>query len=326
MRPAPSTGCPAWGSGAAMTSTAQGRGCPEPITDYLERWDLTLDGEPFSTRSSHLAPVHWNGEPAMLKIAREDEERFGGAIMTWWNGRGAARVFRHDELGTILIERAIDGPTLFAMAEYCVAAIGSEGSESSDRAIGADGADGADDVSRWAGDDEASRILVATAHRLHAIRDTPPPTVRPLAEYFRELFATGAARGDFYARSATVAEELLANPRDTVVLHGDLHHGNVLWFGADGWLAIDPKNCFGDRGFDFANIFCNPTGAAALAPGRLERQVAVVSEASGLGRERLLRWIVAYTGLSASWHAADGDHESARMPLEIGRRAEALLG
>lgn len=33
-----------------------------------------------------------------------------------------------------------------------------------------------------------------------------------------------------------------------VTLHGDLHHGNVLDFGASGWLAIDPKGLKGERG------------------------------------------------------------------------------
>jgi type IV secretion system protein VirD4 len=35
---------------------------------------------------------------------------------------------------------------------------------------------------------------------------------------------------------------LLAEPRDVGVLHGDLHHDNVLDFGARGWLAIDPND------------------------------------------------------------------------------------
>jgi streptomycin 6-kinase len=32
-------------------------------------------------------------------------------------------------------------------------------------------------------------------------------------------------------------------------------------FGARGWLAIDPKGLYGERGFDYANIFCNPVRA-----------------------------------------------------------------
>ena len=90
-------------------------------------------------------------------------------------------------------------------------------------------------------------------------------------------------------------------------MHGDLHHDNVLDFGARGWLAIDPKRLVGERGFDFANIFCNPNFAAATAPGRLARQAAIVADATRLDRKRLLQWVLAYAGLSAAWILDDGD-------------------
>ncbi len=56
------------------------------------------------------------------------------------------------------------------------------------------------------------------------------------------------------------------------LMAGDLHHRNILDFGSRGWLAIDPKGILGERGFDFANIFCNPDPAIATVPGRLAHQ------------------------------------------------------
>jgi streptomycin 6-kinase len=110
------------------------------------------------------------------------------------------------------------------------------------------------------------------------------------------------------------------------VLHGDVHHGNVLDFGARGWLAIDPKGLIGERGFDFANIFCNPDVEIATAPGRLARQVAVVSEAARIERPRLLQWILAYAGLSAAWHLDAGDEKSAQLPLTVAEIALQASG
>lgn len=52
-----------------------------------------------------------------------------------------------------------------------------------------------------------------------------------------------------------------------MVLHGDVHHGNVLNFGARGWLAIDPRGLVGERAFDHANLLCNPDVATAAASG-----------------------------------------------------------
>jgi streptomycin 6-kinase len=61
----------------------------------------------------------------------------------------------------------------------------------------------------------------------------------------------------------------------------------------------------GERGFDYANLFCNPTPYVALAPGRLAHQVELVATAARLDRQRLLAWAVAWAGLSAAWHIAD---------------------
>ena len=63
---------------------------------YLERWSLTPDGEEITTNYGRLMPVRFRGEPAMLKIALEDEERRGGGLMVYWAGEGAARVFEHE--------------------------------------------------------------------------------------------------------------------------------------------------------------------------------------------------------------------------------------
>ncbi|WP_284702927.1 aminoglycoside phosphotransferase family protein, partial [Escherichia coli] len=41
--------------------------------------------------------------------------------------------------------------------------------------------------------------------------------------------------------------------------------------------------------------------------GRFARQLAVVTEAAGLQANRLLQWILAFTGLSAVWQIGDGE-------------------
>ena len=88
-----------------------------------------------------------------------------------------------------------------------------------------------------------------------------------LTVWFADLLAHGEQRGGFLARAAADARVLLADQRRTVVLHGDVHHGNVLDFGAAGWLAIDPKGIVGDPVFDYLNLFCNPTPELAVRPG-----------------------------------------------------------
>lgn len=260
---------------------------------WLDRWTLTPDGEVFSSLAGMLMPVVHEGAPATLKLSRAPEELAGGALMEWWGGRGAARVLAR-EGEALLLERA--------MGEGSVA-----------------------EMSRNGHDDEAMRILCAAGAGLHAPRvETPPETLFPLDLWFRQLWPTAEARGGVFAKSAAVARPLLDAQLEVCVLHGDLHHGNVLDFGARGWLAIDPKGLIGDRGYDHANMLCNPDVETATAPGALARRVAVVSAASGIEPRRLLSWLLAYCGLSASWTLSDGDDPW--RALAIGEQAAGMLG
>ena len=262
------------------------------VDSWLARWQLTPDGEPLTTPSSVLLPVRSGGVPAMLKLALVDEERRGGAVLAWWGGDGAARVLARE--GAALLMERVDGPRSLA------------------------------ETARAGGDDAATRVLCAVAARLHAPRPNPPPEAHPLESWFAELWGVAERHGGVLARAAEAATSLLAEPREVAVLHGDLHHGNVLDGSERGWLAIDPKGLLGERGYDFANIFCNPDLALAVAPGRLERQLDVVAEAAGLERERLLRWVLAYAGLSAAWTINEGDEPDVALP--VAEIAAGLLG
>ncbi len=53
---------------------------PVDAASWLEHWTLEADGEPLKTHSSLLLPVRRNGEPAMLKIAHEPEDRRGSQL------------------------------------------------------------------------------------------------------------------------------------------------------------------------------------------------------------------------------------------------------
>ena len=268
----------------------------QELQHYVRCWQLVEDGPAFHTHSSCLQAVHYRGTPAMLKIAKTEEEQRGAQLMLWWNGvgantntntntnAGAAQVLAQ-EGRALLMERACGDQSLIAMV-------------------------------RSGRDDAASRILCQVAARLHAPRLQPvPPGLMTLERWFEPLLLAAPVHGGVFARAAEIAANLLAAPQEVGVLHGDIHHGNVLDAGAQGWVAIDPKGLLGERGFDFANIFCNPDSAIATAPGRLARQVTVVAAAAKLEHARLLAWIISWAGLSAIWHIEDGESPTAALTV-----------
>ncbi|MGV0819351.1 aminoglycoside phosphotransferase family protein [Martelella sp. AMO21009] len=256
----------------------------------LAKWRLTPDGPPIVTATGTLLPVLRDRAPAMLKRFTDPEEAIGAVLLKWWDGDGAVRILAQDG-DVILMERA-KGPV-------ALAALSLAGEE-----------------------DRACRQICATAARLHADRPAPLPALTPLDRYFRALLEASPGNRPFLDRAAAEARRLLDDPQDTRPLHGDLHHGNILDFGERGFLAIDPKGLYGERAFDFANIFCNPDidvpdAMIARDQNRFDRRLDIISAAADLDRTRLLRWIIAWCGLSAIWFQRDDDPR-AEIPLTVG--------
>lgn len=254
---------------------------------YLARWGLEPDGEAFASLAAHLMPVRQNGVPAMLKVSHGEDERLGAVLMSWWDGNGAARVLAHDG-DALLLERAM-GPRSLA------------------------------DMARGQEDDEATRILCTVARKLHEGHGEPPRELVPLDRWFRDL-TEATDGGGILSRAGATARRLLTEPRDIAVLHGDLHHDNVLDFGPRGWLAIDPKRLIGERTFDYCNIFTNPdlsdpARPVAVRPGVFERRLEIVLAQTGFERVRMLEWILAWCGLSAVWYLSDGDEAETDLTI-----------
>lgn len=257
----------------------------------LSLWKLVPEGEPIVTPSSHLLPVRWQGRAAMIKVALDVEEQGGAQVMRWWDGEGAARVFAH-EGDAILLERAEGKRSLLHMALH-------------------------------GEDDEASRIACDVVRHLHRPRGKPLPELIDLRQWFRNLAPAARRYGGLFPRCLETAEALLASEQDRSVLHGDVHHDNILDFGPRGWLAIDPKRLHGERLFDYANLLCNPDLPTSRERTRFLRQLDVIVEHAGVDRRRLLEWVLAFAGLSAAWFLDDG--MAADSDLSVAHLAAAEL-
>ncbi|MEC8038042.1 MAG: aminoglycoside phosphotransferase family protein, partial [Pseudomonadota bacterium] len=257
----------------------------ESVQSRLDAWDLTFEGELVETGSSWLVPVRcedgaFDTAAAMLKVAKPDsDERPGMALLQWWGGEGAVRVWRRDA-DTILMPRLDDRPALGNLDDF-------------------------DDAG-------AFDILVTTTDRLHrqarralgAGEGRPPPAgLIPLADVRRHVFGLPLAQGERLARWRAFAAGFdLGGPRP-LPLHGDIHHGNLLHDpghnpghpagqrdSSGGWVVIDPKGYVGHPGYDFANLFFNPIDQPGRVADparmlRLAETIAAVSATGGAGAD-----------------------------------------
>lgn len=269
------------------------------FAQYLDRWNLTPDGSEIATAQSRLLPVRQGARPLMLKIADTPEEVAGFASLIWWGGDGVVPVLAH-EGDAILMARGVSKPDLAEMA-------------------------------RGGQDEQATRILCQVAQRLHAPRPQAFPSAQSMREWFCDLPPVAAREGSIFARAWAEAEGLIASTERMALLHGDLHHDNVLFFGTD-WAAIDAKGLIGDPVFDYAILFGNPdlsdpSRPLATLPGVAARRLTVITEESGIPPRHLLRWLFAWSCLSAVWFMGDDPVDEARLrvDLTIAAWAEAQL-
>ncbi|WP_235583068.1 aminoglycoside phosphotransferase family protein, partial [Kitasatospora sp. Root107] len=112
-----------------------------------------------------------------------------------------------------------------------------------------------------------------------------------------------------YLDAAVTACRELGGDHAPVVVHGDLHHGNVLAGRHSEWLAIDPKGLIGEPAFDLLPFLRNrwtaltTTGDTRAA---LELRLARVVEAAGLDPERARRWSQARAVDDLLWCTENG--------------------
>jgi streptomycin 6-kinase len=189
--------------------------------EVAAHWGLVL-GEPFPAHYSYVAPA---GRHAVLKVqlGGDDESQQEAEALELWKGGGAVRLLRRDaEHRVLLLERAVPGNDISELSEEMATSVALK--------VALQLWQPAADPFRWIGDyvprwlDEAALI---------------PSAAQGLIPLARELFAS------------------LDVGRSTL-LHGDLHHHNILHAGDGRYLAIDPKPMLGDREFDVPPMLWNP--------------------------------------------------------------------
>jgi streptomycin 6-kinase len=151
-------------------------------------------------------------------------------------------------------------------------------------------------------DDEATHILCDIAERLQSARAATegwPPVVNKSAEFARYK-PTGRLTQAVIDRAAQMFHDLAASQRDPILLHGDLHHENILRDDTHGWLAIDPKGIVAELAYEFAAPLRNPD-LPSVTPERLHARVEIICTRLKLERPRVLGWAFARNTLVAWW-------------------------
>ncbi|GEN83945.1 hydroxyurea phosphotransferase [Sporosarcina luteola] len=100
-------------------------------------------------------------------------------------------------------------------------------------------------------------------------------------------------------------EEISQSSSNIQLLHGDLHHENILFSAEHGWVAIDPKGVGGDPHFDLISFMINHLFTKPDPRKLLELRVELICKSLEMDRERLLKAAIGMSTLYACWAVED---------------------
>jgi streptomycin 6-kinase len=111
-------------------------------------------------------------------------------------------------------------------------------------------------------------------------------------------------------------EQLNREMNQPYLLHGDLHHYNILKNG-DSWTAIDPKGLIGDREYDVIQYLLNKLPETNVKE-TIEKRINIFVKELDLDKERLLLRGFSHAVLSTCWTIEDGNfNEKFLLTIEI---------
>jgi len=254
---------------------------PSIVAGSAQRWSLSIL-PPFAELSyNYVAPaIGDDGRHVVVKAGVPDPELFREmAALRWFDGQGIVRLLDADPAeGVLLLERLEPGTPLSEVED----------------------------------DEEATEI----AARLMRLLWKAPPTEHDFATVagwaaglseLRAHFEGGC--GPFPTALVDKAERLLEQLIDTtaeqMLIHGDLHHGNILRSEREPWLALDPKGVVGEPMWDAAyfsrSLLFEATDPKRLLVRRLDQLAAELR----FDRSRLIAWGLAQSILTGWWSFED---------------------
>jgi len=250
------------------------------VEERIRAWRIAVEHRA-ETATSVLAFGARDGCPVVLKVARlAGDEWHSGEVLAAFAGKGVVRILESVH-GAVLLERLRPGDSLAGLA------------------IGGD-------------DDRATAILADIMSRMSP---GAAPGSCPTVQEWGEALTRHASSDDGPIPRPVLEEarrvhsrmaETQSRPR---LLHGDLHHYNVLRDDERGWLAIDPKGVAGEPEYEVGASLRNPYERPDLFTDRsvIERRVHRFASELHLDAGRILAWAFTQAVLAALWAMEDGE-------------------
>ena len=263
------------------------RELPTTIEACAARWSLEVGPPVPALFYNYVATAtRSDGARLVLKVCFPDDETpTEREALRLFDGRGAVQLIDADEeRSALLLERLEPGTKLSDICET---------------------------------DDEGATS--AAVNVMRSLRRPAPlshdfPTVADWGRSFARHRAsfdgkTGPLPAPLFDEAEALFRELNDSAAESVLLHADLHQGNIIAARREPWLAIDPKGIVGEHAYEVGALLRNPIGTILSWPNLtrvMGRRVRQLSDELGFERERVRGWGLSQAMLAAVWSCEDG--------------------
>ena len=246
---------------------------PAMVEKYTKEWNLAGLQAVDELSMNYVLRGSCDHEHIILKIGFEKESIAREALaLRAFAGHGCVRLLKDDVAqGVLLLQCAMPGTNLKAMFP--------------DQ------------------DKQATHIAAMVIKKLQSVPMPVTDAFPTLADWLSVLDNDWEIPRRHLRQARDLRDYLLSSTTAPVLLHGDLHHSNIIADGTD-WLAIDPKGVIGDPAYE-ANCFIrNPLPEIVSCPVAQEITVTRLHDFSqllGFDPQRMLCWCYVQSIVSACW-------------------------
>jgi len=247
------------------------------LDHYSQKWKLIdlkfLNASP----TSYLLEAHQasSNSKVVLKFGQSKSEIISEAsALSFYDGVGCVRLLDLDEENGVLFRSYANSPSLKSFFPHK--------------------------------DEDAVLCAVNVIRKLHSKK--PKNDVYPtIADWVNFLKSHNVISEKYIDRAKSIAKDLLDFTKQNLLLHGDLHHDNILQTEQGEWIAIDPKGIIGEIAYEVDAFIRNPILKLLKhnASSIIERRIKLFSDYLDIDEERIRRWSYVQSVLAACFAIED---------------------
>ncbi|OAI48533.1 hypothetical protein AYO45_00940 [Gammaproteobacteria bacterium SCGC AG-212-F23] len=268
---------------------------PDIIDKLTTHWQLT-HLNPVNNMSFHFVAKATlnNNQAAVLKIGCDEKSVKDEMLaLQYFNGTASVKLIDyHEKYYALLLHQAIPGITLKSFypekLEYVI------------------------------------ECYVNTMQKLHEKHLPSRHPFRHISDWLKSIdkVTSKLIPAHLLEKAIATKNKLLATSSKQVLLHGDLHHDNLLQDG-NTWVTIDPKGIVGEPEFEIAAFDFMYINELANNPDTKQifaKRIKMLAHQANLDASRIKAWVFVRLILMAAWCIED-NHD----PKWVIKLAEAII-